>query len=265
MHSIQEIFAGRFRHCSLAVVQRCDEKKSNRQGLTSGYTEHWPSLSAGTDLMVLAMGDSNRREIWCGLLVDQVPSLIHPKLYRFVVDRFEHVGTHDLTLISDADFYSNKGGGGARVIAQNRAALHGKLLLSKGSIVGENERREVWVRKNHHLFSDPVYRYWEGKCAVLGHRCNGLLIASHIKPWRISDPPEKIDPNNGLLLSVALDKLFDVGLIGFSADGAIILSKILEKQTLKALGVSLSMTLPSVKLSKPMKSYLHWHRKYFAL
>ena len=41
-----------------------------------------------------------------------------------------------------------------------------------------------------------------------------LLIASHIKPWAISDPKtERTNPRNGLCLNALHDKAFDKGLI----------------------------------------------------
>ena len=40
-----------------------------------------------------------------------------------------------------------------------------------------------------------------------------ILIASHIKPWRVSNNNERLDVYNGLLLLPNLDKLFDKGYI----------------------------------------------------
>ena len=44
---------------------------------------------------------------------------------------------------------------------------------------------------------------------------NELLVASHIKPWSISDANEKLDIHNGLLMCPNHDKLFDRGYISF--------------------------------------------------
>jgi hypothetical protein len=265
MRSIQEIFSGRFRNCAQAAIQRCDETDANQIGLKAGYTEHWPGLRVGTDLIALAIGDGCSRDIWCGQLVDELPSLKYPKLKRFIVDRFDLVGTHDLQLVSDADFYGNHGGGGSRVIHINTHKVPRLSPTPNGGIVGANERREVWVRKNHRKFRDPVYAYWEGACALLGHDCNGLLVASHIKPWHLSDKIEKVDPNNGLLLSVAIDRLFDVGLIGFSSSGNIVLSRTLKPSTMRAFGVTSTMAIQTKKITAAMRLYLRWHREHFGL
>ena len=49
-----------------------------------------------------------------------------------------------------------------------------------------------------------------------------VLIASHIKPFFISNDVEAYDPNNGFLLSRNIDSLFDLGYITFTENGEII-------------------------------------------
>lgn len=56
-----------------------------------------------------------------------------------------------------------------------------------------------------------------------------LLIASHIKPWNKSDPNEKVNEFNGLLLCPNHDRIFDKGLITFDDNGKIIISKHLKQ------------------------------------
>lgn len=41
----------------------------------------------------------------------------------------------------------------------------------------------------------------------------GLLVASHIKPWRDSSSRERLDPKNGIAACAAHDKAFDGGLL----------------------------------------------------
>lgn len=58
------------------------------------------------------------------------------------------------------------------------------------------------------------------KCMVEG-LSHPVLIASHIKPYKDSEPNEAFDVNNGLLLSKNFDSLFDLGYITFNNDGTI--------------------------------------------
>lgn len=53
-----------------------------------------------------------------------------------------------------------------------------------------------------------------------------LLIASHIKPWNVSDEKtERTNPQNGLCLNALHDKAFDKGLITINNKYEIIISK----------------------------------------
>ena len=51
-----------------------------------------------------------------------------------------------------------------------------------------------------------------------------FLIASHIKPWKVSDNVLRLDGSNGLTLAPRIDRLFDKGYITFSQDGSLFLS-----------------------------------------
>lgn len=91
--------------------------------------------------------------------------------------------------------------------------------------------------------------------------CQGdgeLLRASHIKPWRHSSPRERPDPDNGLLLAVHVDGLFDRGLISFDDNGAIIRSPMLSVELVRALG--LDELAPIKNLSIRTRAYLAIHR-----
>ena len=65
------------------------------------------------------------------------------------------------------------------------------------------------------------------KCMVEG-LSHPVLIASHIKPYKDSEPNEAFDVNNGLLLSKNFDSLFDLGYITFNNDGTIKPSNVLN-------------------------------------
>jgi hypothetical protein len=128
---------------------------------------------------------------------------------------------------------------------------------------GLDVERLVWVRQHHKEFRDKVWQHWDGKCAISGDACDGLLIASHIYPWSKSSGAEKVDVNNGILLSVPLDALFDRGLISFADSGEMLIKKGLSDGTHRQFGLEgnrLNVSNPA-KISKEMKSYLKCHRK----
>lgn len=268
MLKIQEIFTGSFSELNNAVVQRCDSDTTNLTALKQGYTEHWDVLPAACDLIVLAIGDTQRREIWAGKLKDQQPSMNFRNgfKYRFLVEKFKLLGVHDKAEASDAAFYGNGGGGGSRVLVSRagRRKSANSIPSAQNVEIGEMILRSVWLRKNHGKFRDPVHMHWDKKCAVTQENCNGLLIASHIKPWSVSTPEEKTDVNNGLLLAAPLDSLFDQGLISFSDTGLLVENVRLDSKTAKIFGIKNGMQLKEDKLTTGMKKYLKWHRNHYA-
>lgn len=137
------------------------------------------------------------------------------------------------------------------------------LPIDASAAEGAMVQRLTWLRDNHSAFREPVRAHWKNKCAVTSAGCDGLLVASHIKPWRLSSPKQKTDLNNGLLLSTALDALFDRGLISFSNDGTMLLSSLLSIETAKIFGVNKKLKLDLRLVTAQMKTYLAWHRKHF--
>jgi putative restriction endonuclease len=82
--------------------------------------------------------------------------------------------------------------------------------------VPEGVERQTIVnqRVNQQYFRNTLLHNYGTKCCVTGIDVEPLLIASHIKPWSVSDPKtERLSPNNGLLLNALHDRAFDVGLI----------------------------------------------------
>jgi predicted restriction endonuclease len=85
-----------------------------------------------------------------------------------------------------------------------------------------------------------------------------LLIASHIVPWRDSNDEEKLDVNNGILLSPNYDALFDKHLISFMDSGDILLSDKLTDAQRMSLKLNPSA---SIIVTEEMIPYLILHRQ----
>jgi len=108
-------------------------------------------------------------------------------------------------------------------------------------------------------FRRNVLNLW-GCCAVTGVTDERMLKASHIKPWRVADNEERLDPHNGLALVPNLDALFDRGLITFDADGLIRTSTSINVNLLIQLGVKEGMRLQ--KIPARLEKYLKYHRQH---
>ena len=88
-----------------------------------------------------------------------------------------------------------------------------------------------------------------------------LLIASHIKPWAVSTDKEKIDPQNGFMLSPLYDKLFDRGFITFTDDKHVQLSNWISAQNWKRIGIHDNDFFQALPINEARKVYLEFHRK----
>lgn len=102
-----------------------------------------------------------------------------------------------------------------------------KVIL--GAPVGPTEAEAtVKARRGQQFFRQAVLTAYEVRCCVTGIPIPRLLVASHIKPW-CDFPSERLNPRNGLCLSVLHDAAFDGGLFTLDEDLRIVLSKRLKE------------------------------------
>ena len=87
-----------------------------------------------------------------------------------------------------------------------------------------------------------------------------LLIASHIKPWILSNDFEKTDPKNGFMLTPTFDRLFDRGFLSFTNDKRTILSPFLSNMTYSKLSISDNKIITHLPI-EGREEYLEFHRK----
>lgn len=121
------------------------------------------------------------------------------------------------------------------------------------------KERIIKARVGQGTYRDDLMKKYDSKCVVTGIDNKKLLIASHIKPWSICDNAERVDVNNGLLLSANMDRLFDSGLITFENDGHIWISSFLGKANEQRLNIDESIYI-DLKATSDMLQYLEYHR-----
>jgi putative restriction endonuclease len=98
----------------------------------------------------------------------------------------------------------------------------------------------------------------EQECRITKLKEKAFLIASHIKPWRDSSDDEKLDGNNGLLLSPHIDKLFDRGYISFKDKGEILVSSKCPDEVFYRWQLNSLNNVGS--FNNHQKEYLSYHR-----
>lgn len=126
--------------------------------------------------------------------------------------------------------------------------------------IGETQRTQlVSSRRGQGIYRRNLESF-ESICRVTGVTNTAHLRASHIKPWRSSNDFEKLDGNNGLLLSPHIDHLFDRGYISFGDDGTALLSPTLDTTVLAAWNIP--NQLNAGRFRPEQLTYLEFHREY---
>lgn len=92
--------------------------------------------------------------------------------------------------------------------------------------IGATVEATVKLRRNQTFFRNAVLSAYDQRCCITGISIKELLIASHIKPWAVSDSAtERTNPKNGLCLNALHDRAFDHGLITVTPEYRIVVSK----------------------------------------
>lgn len=131
--------------------------------------------------------------------------------------------------------------------------------ISQDNELSETETEQVTKsRRGQGVFRARLESI-EAGCRVTGVINPKHLIASHIKPWSKSNNQERLDGNNGLLLSPHIDHLFDKGHITFSDTGDLLISVSADKEALKKWQVG-GMNVGGFNQAQLI--YLQYHREH---
>lgn len=117
----------------------------------------------------------------------------------------------------------------------------------------------VTSRVGQGAYRKSILFRWKYKCAVTNYSKKEILIASHIVSWKDSTNEERLDVDNGILLSPTYDALFDQNLIAFENNGKIILSDVLSNTRYQDIGVTGTEIIKN--FSQDNYPYLERHRE----
>jgi putative restriction endonuclease len=117
----------------------------------------------------------------------------------------------------------------------------------------------VLARRGQGLFRTRVQRI-ETRCRVTGVDRPEQLRASHCKPWRDASNVERLDGENGLLLTPSIDHLFDRGFISFRKDGRLLVAPVAHKASLARMGVPIDRDFDVGGFSVGQSGFLEYHR-----
>jgi hypothetical protein len=117
----------------------------------------------------------------------------------------------------------------------------------------------VIARRGQGLFRQRVQAI-EYHCRVTGVDQPEHLRASHSKPWRDSNDEERLNGENGLLLTPSIDHLFDRGFISFEDDGHLLVSPVAHVPSLRRMGVVATENVNVGAFSSGQSRFLEFHR-----
>ncbi len=127
--------------------------------------------------------------------------------------------------------------------------------------LAETERQAVVLaRRGQGVFKDRVMLI-ERACRLTGVTRVEHLRASHCKPWRDATNVERLDGENGLLLTPSMDHLFDRGFISFDDNGDLLVSPVAHQESLQRMGIDARHAINVGSFAAGQRRYLEFHRE----
>jgi hypothetical protein len=134
-----------------------------------------------------------------------------------------------------------------------------QLVVTDTSIAETDRVALIRARRGQGIFRDRVAQI-ERRCRITGVENPAHLVASHCKPWRDATNDERLDGENGLLLTPSVDHLFDRGFIGFENDGRLIIAPVAHHPSLLRMGIRVNESVNVGAFTSGQKRYLEFHR-----
>jgi predicted restriction endonuclease len=79
-------------------------------------------------------------------------------------------------------------------------------------------------------------------------------------PWRDGNNEQRLNGENGLLLTPSIDHLFDRGFIGFENNGKLIVSPVAHRPSLQRMGIDTKNVVNVGEFTSGQKQFLDFHR-----
>lgn len=147
------------------------------------------------------------------------------------------------------------------LVGQSEWEEHQVEQVKSASEIPETDKKAiVLARRGQGLFRARVSQI-EKKCRITGTTNFEFLRASHTKPWRDATNEERLDGENGFLLTPDADFLFDRGFISFEDTGKVLVSPVADIVSMEKCGITASMLQNVGAFSAGQREYLQYHRE----
>lgn len=180
---------------------------------------------------------------------------------RLSIVKYEESGREmfELKLIPDFDGYTNP----PSSVQIMRTSRLGRGKANKESLAETTVERLIQARVGQIDFRRGLLGSKNAYCAFTGISDSSLLIAGHIKPWRVCNNEERLDVQNGLLFTPTFDRLFNNGYISFQHNRNLMISPLLNRKTTRLLGIETDMEVDVPILGRRnsrRREFLEYHR-----
>ncbi|UZW61176.1 HNH endonuclease [Lysobacter enzymogenes] len=132
-------------------------------------------------------------------------------------------------------------------------------LQASTELAETTKQAVIQARRGQGLFKQRVMEI-EIRCRLTGVDRVEHLRASHCKPWRDASNSERLDGENGLLLTPDADHLFDRGFLSFEDSGKVLISPVAHRPSLKRMGLDPDGFAATSAFSSGQRVYLEYHR-----
>lgn len=135
-----------------------------------------------------------------------------------------------------------------------------RTIQSTATLLETEKQSLVQARRGQGIFRVNVQQI-ENQCRITKVNRLEHLIASHCKPWRDSSNDERLDGENGLLLTPTIDHLFDKGFISFEGTGRLMISPVAHRPSLVQMGIDVNHALNVGTFSEGQRRFLEYHQE----
>jgi hypothetical protein len=137
---------------------------------------------------------------------------------------------------------------------------HLRAEITADSRLAQTDKDQLIIaRRGQGKFRECVQQI-EMRCRVTHVDRPEHLRASHCKPWRDSSNEERLDGENGLLLTPSVDHLFDRGFISFEDGGRLLVSPVAHEISLRRMGIPTKECFNAGSFTEGQRKYLDFHR-----
>lgn len=243
--------------------RECDDKGLDVQQLAAAI--HRTPSAVALKIWNIAAHDSNRQAR--GYIGMQHGSKLDANIWEQYADKGDEFLSRCLSLLQHALLSENSP---IATTPPDQVSVPESVsqFLASNNPDGAEHNIITAQRVNQRYFRNSLIANYSGKCCITGIAIPELLIASHIKPWKVSTPTEKTAASNGLLLNALHDRAFDQGFIALDNDYRIIVAHSAIKHSEpndKWIYALEGQHIRLPKFNPPSRDFLEYHRKHIFL